>query len=614
MDMLQFRRAALVVAASAMPLVAATAEDAVVVTATRQAMRANELLSDVSVVMRDEIERAGQATLAEFLGMLPGIEFVANGSPGAASNLLIRGANSGHVQLLIDGQRMGSATLGEPTWSRLPLSQIERIEILRGPASALYGSEAIGGVVQVFTRRGEGPPAVSAEAGVGSYGSAAAAGGVAGATGGWRYSVNVNGATTKGFNSIRNAGNSAYNPDRDGFRSQGLTAGVSFAPAKGHELGAHLFHGDGRNDYDGGSGATAVKRYENQATVQSLGLWMRNALGPGWTSTLRAGRSTDDSTSYTNGSMSSIFRTDQDQLAWQNDVRLPAGDVLIALERLSQRVGGTGGFTVSRRTIGSALAGWTARLGGHRLQLSARQDANSQFGTRRTGALGWGYLFDPFWRLRAGFGTAFRAPSFNDLYYPLTFGSRGNPNLRPEQSTNRELALHHEGGGRRFSLTWYRNRVRDLISWVETPPGSFAYVPFNVASATLEGLTLDWQGEAFGFETGASLDLQDPRDDSSGRQLVRRARQRLKAALGRQHGPWQWRAEMVAVSSRYDDAANTKRLGGYGLLNLYAGYRFDRGWSAFVRVNNAFGKRYDLARDYATPQADVFLGVRYSSK
>ena len=142
--------------------------EAIVVTATRQATRASELLSDVSVIERADIEKAGSLeTLGELLSREGGVEFSSLGAPGSASSIYIRGANAGHTLLLIDGVRVGSATMGAPTFSALPLAQIERIEILKGSASSLYGSDAIGGVIHVITRKGGGPAQLSADASIG---------------------------------------------------------------------------------------------------------------------------------------------------------------------------------------------------------------------------------------------------------------------------------------------------------------------------------------------------------------------------------------------------------------------------------------------------------------
>ncbi len=584
---------------------AAGDEAAVVVTATRQPQRANELISDVTLIDREEIARAGQATAAEFLATQPGVQITENGSAGAASSVMLRGANAGHTLVLIDGVRQGSVTLGTASWSRLPLSQIDRIEILRGPASSLYGSDAIGGVVQIFTRRGEGAPAFNAEAGAGSYGTTSASGALSGASGGLHYSLAASQFRTAGFNSIENPRNFSFNPDADGFANQSLTTAVSYEMAPGQEIGFNAFSSGGRNKYDS---SPKSADYQNKIDVQSYAGTLRNRIADGWLSTLRVGHSSDDSANYANAATTSVFRTDQDEWSWQHDLRLPIGRVLVAVEGLDQKVSGTTAYTVKQRTDRSWLVGWNERLGRQRFQANLRRDDYSQFGVKNTGSLGWGYQFDEHWRTSASYGKAFKAPTFNDLYFPLNYGYVGNPNLKPESSQSRELALHYERPGHHGSVTWYLNRVADLISW------SGVTSPVNIGTARLEGMTVAHAGRIGDFDDSVSIDYLDAKDLATGKRLGRRARNTANAGIGRTLGPLQWRSEFQAVGRRFDDDADTKPLGGFTLFNLQASYAMARDWSLFARVNNVFGRKYEWVADYATPGTNLFVGLRYASR
>ena len=421
--------------------------DPVMVTATRQPMRTSELLSDVTVIEQEELARAGQSNLAEILGRQPGIEYVANGSNGASSSLYMRGTNNGHTVVLIDGIRVGSATLGQIAWSRIPASQIDRIEILRGPASSLYGSDAIGGVIQIFTKQGNGPFQANGEVGAGSSDTYTASGGFSGKQDGWRYALNAATYQTNGYNSLKNPKKSSYNNDRDGFQNNSVSGNLAYSFAPGHEAGASVFYSEGESQYDDGpSTRTAAKDARNQLAVSSFNTYLKNAITNNWTSTLRLGHSVDDSRNTTDKVQKNLFRTDQDQYSWQNDIKTSVGTFLLGLERLDQQVSGSGNFRVGSRTIDSALAGWTGNYEAHRLQANLRYDENSQFGSKTTGAIAYGYRLNQNWRANVGYGTAFKAPSFNDLYYPLTFGYQGNPNLLPEESRNREAAIHFEQG------------------------------------------------------------------------------------------------------------------------------------------------------------------------
>ncbi|MCF8200034.1 MAG: TonB-dependent receptor [Sulfuritalea sp.] len=591
------------------PLFATDDLAAIVVTATRQASRANDLLSDITVIGREEIERAPQDNLGSLIAAQPGVQQTANGSLGAASQILLRGANSSHTLVLIDGQRVGSATLGSFSWSRLPLAQIERIEILRGPASSLYGSDAIGGVVQIITRRGDGAPRLVAEAGAGSHGTSSANGSVTGSMGNLHYNLGATTLLTDGFNSLKNPANSSYNPDADGFSLESVNAALSFDAAPGHEVGFSTFHSDGRNRYDGGSSvATRVRQYENALTVQNHSIYLKNSITSDWNSTLRMGRSADDSTNYRDAAMTDIFRTDQNQITWQNDIRLPIGKLLVAWESLKQDVSGTTNYPTKERRTRSWIAGWNGKLGNHRLQTSLRRDNSSQFGAKTTGNLGWGYQFTEQWRANASYGTAFKAPSFNDLYYPLNFGYVGNPNLRPELAKSREVGVHYEAGSRRASAVWYMNKIDDLISW------SGVTSPVNVGKARLEGLTLTYINQYRHFDYDATFDYLDAKNATDGKQLGRRARHSARFGLGQTRGDWQWRSEIQAVSSRFDDDANLKHLGGYSLVNLQASRALTDNWTVFARANNIFGKKYEIVADFATGGATAFVGLRYAPR
>lgn len=603
--------------AAAMALIAASAAHAddpslnpVVVTATRQAMRAHELLSDVTVIEREEIAQAGSSsTIAELLARQPGIEMVRSAGPGTSTELRIRGSSQKQVVLLIDGQRVGSATTGEAAWARIPASEIERIEILRGPASFLYGNDAMSGVVQIFTRRGEDGHRLFVEGGAGNYGTFGSSIGVAGAANGWRYNLNTSTFRSDGYDNTRNPRARFANPDRDGYDNTSTSASLSHSWSGGHEIGLNYFNSNGRNHFDSGiTTATARMNHELDANVTTWGAYTKNKLSDRWTSTLRAGRSEDDQTSYRNAGIYNIFRTVQNQFGWQNDVRLPLGNLMAAVERLDQTVNGTTAYRVNQRTIDSALLGWSAQIEDHRLQANIRHDRNSQYGSKNIGNLAYGYQITERWRAHASYGTAYRAPSFSELYYPLLSGQEGNPNLLPESARNRDASLHYETRKHRISATYYLNVITDLISWGSRPS------PVNIGVARIEGVTLAYSGKLADYDVGASADFADPRDQTTGKVLSRRARQHGTLSIGKKVGAWEARGEMVSSGRRFNEDENTYKLGGYTLFNLYGSYALAPDWSLFARANNIFDKKYEQVLDYATPGASIFVGVRFSPK
>ena len=606
---------------AAFPFAASAQNDAIVVTATRQAARANELLSDVSVISREDIEKARPLqTLGELLAQEGGIEFSSLGGPGATSNIYIRGASAGHTLLLVDGMRVGSATLGASNIAAIPLTQIERIEVLKGSASSLYGSDAIGGVIQVFTRRGTGEPAFSAELATGSHRTNEASASVSGQADAWHYSLRVGAANSRGFSAIGDPSNGQFNADDDGYSSRNVSANVSVDLAKGHELGVQAFHSRIRNEYDGvyydASFTPRVDyNFRSTAVVESYAAYSRNRFTPNWTSLVRVGRSTDDSEDRSSPTARDDFRTHQDQVVWQNDVRIPFGSLLLAAESLRESIDTSGTFAKTKRTIDSLVAGWTGNFGDHRLQLNARNDSNSQFGDKATGAAAYGYQIDERWRVRAGLSTGFKAPSFNDLYFPDDpFYGGGNPNLKPETSRNREAGIHYDTAATSASLTVYRNMVDNLIQWRPDDPSdpwNFSWHPDNVGKARLEGVTLAGRHVVGDVTLRASLDVQDHTDETTGKQLILRARRHGSVGFDHRVGKLTWGAEVFASGARYNDAENTQKLGGYATLGLRADYRLDKELTFFARAGNVFDKKYELRKDYDTAGRTVFVGVRY---
>lgn len=592
----------------------------VVVTATRQPVRSNELLSDTTVLTREDIDRAAPLqTLGELLSNEGGIEFTSRGGPGSPVGIFIRGANAGHTLLLVDGMRIGSATLGEPTIAAIPLAQIERIEVLKGPASSLYGADAIGGVIQVFTRRGDGAPRITASAAAGSWQTRDFNAGVSGGNDTIRYAAFVGSVESRGFNAIRERSNASYNADRDGYGNFNAGARVALTPLAGHEIEVQAFHSKNRREYDSVYydaffNARADYDFRSTTAVNSLAASMKNRISERWTSQLRIGRSEDDYRDHDGPDSASKFRTAQDQLLWQNDVRISYGSLLLAAESLRQKIDSTGAYTVDKRTIDSLLAGWSGLFGDHRLQLNLRRDRNSQFGHKTTGGIAYGYQIDERWRLRASLATAFKAPTFNDLYFPddPLFGG-GNPNLQPETARNREIGLNYETARSSVALSLYRNDVKNLIEWRPDDASNpwSPWHPTNVGTARLQGISATAKHVVGALTLRASADLQDHHDVDSGKQLVLRARRHASLGFDHRVSDLSWGATLRTSGARYNDAANTQKLGGYTTLGLLADYRLDRNLTLFARADNVFDRDFELRRDYASAGRGVFVGVRY---
>jgi vitamin B12 transporter len=526
-------RGAICCAVVAIPLVhagksiAQTSVPPIFVTALRAEQPLTDLLADVTVIGPEEIARAGPGGLTALLQRQPGVEIVTNGGPGSTSGVFLRGANTAQTLVLVDGLRVSSSTSGTTPLEAIPLDQIERIEILRGPASSLYGADAIGGVIQVFTRKGGDGFAANAGAGYGTYATSSIDGGVSGSggDGAWRYALQAGHRESSGFTAIYNPENFSYNPDRDGYRNDNVSGSLAYRFAPEQEISAQVFRSRLNAQFD------SSPDFDDRTitTVESYSVASRNRLAAFWTSELSAAETRDDSNSET-AFGPSRFLTVQRLYSWQNELMPGYGRLTLLAERREERVDSDTDFDVTSRNTNSVAGIYQIREGPHLAQASLRRDDSSQFGARTTGTVAYGYAIAADWRATGSFGTAFRAPTFNDLYFP----GFSNPDLKPEESRNAELALRYSGDALNAGVVAYRNRVRDLI--VFECDADFNCAPQNVAAATLEGVTLELGGHYGQFTAKGSIDFQKPTDDGTGLLLPRRARRHAAMSVAQDAG------------------------------------------------------------------------------
>lgn len=587
--------------------------DEVIVTATRTPQQQESVIADVSVINAEEIKRGGQSTLIELLQRQPGIEITNNGGAGKTSGIFMRGTNTGHTLVLIDGVRVQSATAGTTTLENIPIQQIDRIEIVRGPATSLYGQDAIGGVIQIFTKKGVDGFKPYVNLGFGTYDTTLAEAGLRGKQNDTAYALNVSANKTNGFSSL-DTSNPNLN-DKDGYRNLAVTGSLSHKIAEGHEVGLTLMHSKGKtrfdNSYNLDPSSAFNPAFSDYANLQQdvYSLFSKNQILNNWHSTVRISQGIDETVNYAalgpfTSESRSLFRTKQDQFNWQNDITLPLGTLTLMYDKLIDRVNSTTDFDKTRRTNEGYVASYVANIGAHSFQASAREDHNSSFGNNVTGGIGYGYNINDQWRVTGSYGSAFKAPTFNDLYYP----GYSDPNLKPEKSDNLEASLRYRDDTLNASLTAYENNIRNLIV--------LGSLPENINKATIQGITLAASNRWDNLEVGGSVDIQSPRDDETDKLLRRRANRHGQMHLGYSLQDWRFGAEMIASSARYEDAANTLRMSGYTLFNMTAQYKVNRDWTVQARANNIFDKNYYLVIDgngfaYNTPGANLFVNIRY---
>ncbi|MDB5828007.1 MAG: TonB-dependent receptor [Variovorax sp.] len=597
-----------------------------VVTANRVPQPLSELVGDVSVIDHDTIERAGAVGVADLLKRLPGIEITRNGGPGNATSVFIRGAETRFTAVYIDGVRVDSQSTGGATWESIPLSQIDRIEVLRGPAAAVYGSDAIGGVIQLFTKRGDGAAAPYVGAGFGSYGLRRAEAGISGSAGVggvFDYALGVTHEENRGFDiqpwNKRTVSKDGYtSPDRDGYRTDAANARLGFQITPDQRIEASVLYNDQQSRYD--TSSRTLPRLPNIFPDDINYNRLRTA-GISWLAKWNDIYSTrvqvtDESSVYETEPSYYSTKTQLRGYLFQNEFRFGPHLVTATLERREDGLVNAATSLTSKtldrdRSQNAVSLGYGYVQGPHSLQLHARRDDDSEFGGKTTGSAAYGYAITPQWRATASAGTAFRVPT---LYQ--RFSEYGLSSLKPESSRNVELGLRWTGAATSAGIVAYRNKVDDLITFDSTARGCVSAFGCygNTAHAEYRGVTLSADHRIGDVTLRGSLDFQDPRDLGTDMLLARRSKRHASFGADWQVAGWTLGAEVQTSARRFDDAANTTVLGGYTLLNLVASTQLARDLTLLMRVDNAGDKDYTLARGYAMGGRQGYVGLKWTPR
>ena len=591
----------------------------VTVIASREPLPLGQVTSDVVVIDEQRIRESTADSMEDLLRREAGVQLSRSGGPGHAAGILLRGASTSSTLVLIDGVRVGSATLAQVEFEAISLAQIERIEVLRGPGSSLYGADAVGGVVLITTKRGEGPASLSGHAAFGEYGSRTGDVGISGASNGFDYAASISDEKSRGVSTLRPGdqfGN--YNPDRDGYNRRTAQARLGYTIAPGHRVAASVIDTRLNSKYDASESGgppdylpDPSPNFRTRLNTQVASLSYDGVMNPLWTTRLQLALNEDKSVDGAN--FPERFVTRRNQYTWQNAFTLAAQQQLVAvIERLEERAESSAFSANKQRHNDSLGLGYSGQFGAHLLSADVRHDDNSAYGHSTTGRLGYGYEIGHGFTTRGLYGTTFRAPSFNDLFY----AGYGIDTLRPEHGRSAEVGLNWRDGDSHAALTLYRNKVRDLIqstypdrSLCPADPSYDYGCASNVGRARLQGATLS-AGHRFGaLGLRGTVDLLSAKDMATHTRLNRRAKDQETIDADYQIDSWTLGATLVTVGDRPDGG---KRLGGYSTLDLQARWKVTPHWQFEAKVLNVADRDIEPARDYRSPGRQAWLGVRYS--
>jgi len=595
----------------------------VVVSATRMEQPLSQVLSSVSVITRQDIEKSQAASLADLIQGEAGFEFGRTGGPGATTSFFLRGQESKSVVILIDGVRAQTDGAGALTTTNLPLAQIESVEILRGNAGALYGESAIGGVINIQTRQGSVKPNAYGSITYGSHNTSSLDLGYGGRVDDYGFNVNAGRTSTDGFSAMNAQQNSGINPAKDGSSSEFISGRVDKKINADLKIGLRARLQSAATDYDS-DWYTNTTRQKFKTNTDALGGFAQLAINDQWVSTLDVSHSNFNYRDYVDGALTTIYGTStpngeydgrQNAVRWSNAYQFRDQTVAtFGLDKLSEKYAQQNSYSSDRETLGY-FAGVTSTLEKFTLQMNLRHDdvnvdrvasniSKSNNTKSSTGLLGLGYQLNTDWRLTSTVSSAFRAPTAYEAYK--------NSLLAPETHVAHEVGVTYKSEQTLAKLVYFETSTTDAIVYKNA-----TYV--NVGELKNKGLEATLRANWRGHSLKASLVSQDPWNVSENTALTRRARNYGSVDISRPLGAYEVGTKVYTSGARSDFnytpyPAEPVTLSGYTLWSFYASRKIDNEWTARVKLENAFDRQYQLAYGYNTPGRGIFATLQYQPK
>ncbi|VVP02257.1 Vitamin B12 transporter BtuB [Pseudomonas fluorescens] len=564
------------------------------ISANRQVEARNDSSAANTVFTREDIDRLQPSDVPDLLRRVPGVQVAQTGGRGSLPGIYIRGTQSAQSLVLVDGQRIGNSTSGDSNLQHLNIEQIERVEVLRGSRSVIYGSDAIGGVIQIFTRRGTGQglqPRL--HFGFGSQQSWQRSLGLSGGDDKTRFNLGASLDETAGIDRTHDSYPS--DSDHDAYRNKSLSLSLSHALNEDIEVGANLLDNRGRSEFDNPFGRFDMDTFESvqqqpysDFNVSSLSSYVDARVNETWKTRVEFGHSENREKTFDKLSDErTVFNTYRDSVNWQNDLTLdPRNSLILGGDWYEDRINSSTAFDEDSRWNRAAFIQHRYQADSFSTEIGLRHDDNQQFGRQNTWSGTFTLPLNPDNDVLLSYSEGFRAPTFNDLYYP----DFSNPDLKPETSKSYELQWRSQlSDSARLEASIYRTDLEDAIIF-----GSSSR-PQNVASARINGFEAALKQELFGWQSNLGVAIIDPRDRDTGHTLARRARRTASWDLDRQFDRLGVGASWQLVSGSYDDLNNTQSLGGYGTLGLRSSWALNREIKLDLKVDNLLDKGYSRA-------------------
>ncbi|WP_285424323.1 TonB-dependent receptor domain-containing protein [Pseudomonas sp. efr-133-TYG-103a] len=563
----------------------------VLISANRQVEQRDASTAANTVFTRQDIERLQPTDLTDLLNRVPGVQIAPSGGRGSLPGIYIRGTKAAQSLVLVDGQRIANATSADSALQYLSVDQIERVEVLRGSRSVVYGADAIGGVIQIFTRRGaEQGLQARVHSGFGNRDSWQHSLGLSGGDERTHFNLSTSLDETAGIN--RTGPSFASDADHDAYRNTAYSLNLSHWLSDDVEVGVNALDNRGKTEFDNPFGLfdpvtfnTVGQQQYSDFELSSLGTYIDARINERWKTRLEIGHSENREKTFDKLSDDRyVFNTYRDSINWQNDLTLDArNSLMLGADAYEDRVNSSTAFDEDSRWNRAAFVQHRYKGDGFSTELGLRHDQNQQFGSQNTWSGTLTLALNDTNDLLVSYSEGFRAPTFNDLYYP----DFSNPNLKPEHSKSYELQWRSRlSDTSKLEASLYRTDLQDAIALDSD------FRPQNIASARINGFEAALEQQLFGWTGKLGASIIDPRDRDTGRTLNRRARRTLNLDLDRQFDRLGVGASWQAVSSSFNDEANTQAIGGYTLFGLRSSWKASDEVKLEFKLDNAFDKRY----------------------